>query len=180
MAMRLVKNVGLLILLIAGFWLAYLYGRANDTRETIAFEPSAKLYVFDGDSFKIGADKYRLDGIDAPEYKQNCKDAAGKDWACGKVARAALQTALRQRGLICTISGHDKYARAISVCKTDQAADIAAVQVSAGMALSDAFNGVKSYGREEKAARTAKRGIWQGTFISPKEWRDRNTQPPVQ
>lgn len=172
--MRFAKNLGLSVLLIAGFVLAYLYGRANDTRETIAFEPSEKIFVFDGDSFKIGMDEYRLDAIDAPEYHQSCRNAAGKDWACGKAARASLETLLRQPGLICTVSGHDKFARAIAICQTGLVPDIAASQVFAGMALSDEFNGVKSYGREEKAARKAKRGIWQGTFIKPVEWRERN------
>ena len=37
----------------------------------------AQVKVIDGDSIFIGKREIRLSGIDAPEYKQSCYNAAG-------------------------------------------------------------------------------------------------------
>ena len=34
--------------------------------------PNAQVRVVDGDTIHIGQDKYRLEGIDAPEMRQEC------------------------------------------------------------------------------------------------------------
>ena len=46
--------------------------------------------VSDGDSLRSGRLKIRLYGIDAPELKQNCANAAGRRWACCVAARERL------------------------------------------------------------------------------------------
>jgi endonuclease YncB( thermonuclease family) len=152
---------------------AWYYGVFADTRETIPINGQT-LNIVDGDSFSIGGRKLRLDGIDAPEYRQSCKEANNANWECGKAARAALELLLRQPGLICTAEASDKYARAIATCSTKQTADVAAAQVSSGMAISDDFYGIRSYGEEEDNARNAKRGLWMGEFLRPNEWRAAN------
>ena len=38
--------------------------------------------VTDGDTLRLGAERIRLHGIDAPESAQRCR-AGGKTWACG-------------------------------------------------------------------------------------------------
>jgi endonuclease YncB( thermonuclease family) len=129
------------------------------------------ISVADGDSFAIGGRKFRLDGIDAPEYRQTCADASGNNWDCGKVARAALESLLRSPGLACTESARDQYSRVIAKCALNQIGDIGAAQVHAGMAVSHEFYGIRTYGDEEDAARAARRGIWVGKFIPPDEWR---------
>jgi endonuclease YncB( thermonuclease family) len=129
------------------------------------------ISVADGDSFAISDRKLRLDGIDAPEYRQTCSDASGKSWDCGKAARAALESLLRSPGLACTESAQDQYSRAIAKCSLDRIGDIGAAQVRAGMAVSHEYYGVRTYGDEEDAARAARRGIWVGKFIPPDEWR---------
>ena len=44
------------------------------------------LQVVDGDSLRRGDMDIRLHGIDAPEYRQNCQDKHGAEYACGKQA----------------------------------------------------------------------------------------------
>ena len=132
-----------------------------------------QLTVADGDSFAVGTRRLRLDGIDAPEYRQTCNDAVGRSWECGKAARASLEQMLRKPGLACTTKAQDRYARSIATCSAAQIPDIAAAQVRDGMAVSDEFYGLRSYGDEEDTARAARRGIWLGQFVSPSEWRDR-------
>ena len=132
---------------------------------------SKKLLVMDGDSFAIGDDRFRLKGIDAPELHQNCKDAQGQNWACGKEARGALLQALSEPGLSCISEATDRYQRALATCNTIRSVDIAADQVRAGLAVSDDFYGIRTYGDEEDVAIQEKRGIWRGEFMRPSEWR---------
>ena len=51
----------------------------------------AQVKVIDGDSIFIGKREIRLSGIDAPEYKQPCYNAAGKAYPCGELAFRALK-----------------------------------------------------------------------------------------
>lgn len=132
------------------------------------------LAIADGDSFAVGSRKLRLDGIDAPEYHQTCSDAAGRVWECGKASRASLEQFFLEPGLTCTAGATDKYARSIAKCSNVGRADISAAQVNAGMAISDEYFAVRSYGEEEDAARAARRGLWTGEFIRPDEWRAAN------
>jgi endonuclease YncB( thermonuclease family) len=131
-----------------------------------------KIWIADGDSFAIGTRKFRLKGIDAPEYKQSCKDANGVDWPCGKTARAALEKLLTRPDLSCEAQAYDRYARSLASCRTASSADIAGAQVRAGMAVSDAYYGIRRYSEEEDEARAAKRGIWQGIFVQPNDFRE--------
>ncbi|MEE9433164.1 MAG: thermonuclease family protein [Sphingorhabdus sp.] len=151
--------------------LAWAYARWSDDHVTITRKPIESVHAADGDSFSIGKRKLRLTGLDAPEYSQVCKDAGGRDWDCGKAAQGALISLLAQPGLSCETDAADKYGRALAICKTAATPDIAGAQVAAGMAVSNEFYGLRDYGDEEDAARDARRGIWQGAFIHPKEWR---------
>jgi endonuclease YncB( thermonuclease family) len=149
---------------------AWCYAASSDGRAPVPVT-GQKLFIMDGDSFVLGDRKLRLDGIDAPEYKQICRDAAGAAWECGKAARASLEQMLREPGLACVAEVHDRYARSISKCSNSRLPDIAAAQVANGMAVSDAFYGMRTYGDDEDTARASKRGIWVGEFIPPSEWR---------
>ncbi len=132
------------------------------------------LKVLDGDSFQIGGKRLRLDGIDAPEYRQTCTDLTGAEWECGKAARANLEKLLREPGLVCEHEVADSYGRALAGCRSATIPDIAARQVSDGLATSHEYYGIRNYGDEEDAAREAKRGIWRGTFTPPAVWRELN------
>ena len=46
--------------------------------------------IVDGDTLAIGAEKVRLQGIDAPETDQFCLDGNGVRWTCGIEARDQL------------------------------------------------------------------------------------------
>jgi endonuclease YncB( thermonuclease family) len=149
---------------------AWFYGEWTDQRQPVPIA-GQKLYVVDGDSFVVGTLKLRLDGIDAPELKQTCKDGQNAEWPCGRAARAALEKLLLEPGLSCQAEVHDRYARSLATCRSTTTPDIAAAQVGDGMAVTHEFNGLRDYGREEDTARTQKRGIWRGAFDRPEEWR---------
>ena len=50
---------------------------------------TGKADIVDGDTIKVGSIPVRLDGIDAPEGRQNC-ERDGKAYACGKQATKVL------------------------------------------------------------------------------------------
>lgn len=119
----------------------------------------------DGDSFRLGAERVRLLGIDAPELSQTCQDEAGADWPCGAAARDYMASLLRQGEVDCRPQEHDQYGRWLSDCTVD-GRDLAASMVSEGLALSSG-----GYQAQEQAAKRARRGIWRGEFDSPRDWR---------
>ena len=53
--------------------------------------------VTDGDTLRLGAERVRLHGIDAPESKQTCR-AGGETWRCGAaVTRAHRRRVIKMR-----------------------------------------------------------------------------------
>src|SRR5262245_20230705 len=74
----------------------------------------------DGDSLMFGPVEVRLHGIDAPEIDQQCKDAEGKDWLCGRDARDALGDLVRGREVRCEIREVDQRNRPIGRCSTNE------------------------------------------------------------
>ncbi len=130
-----------------------------------------KVRVIDGDSFAIGRVQYRIDGIDAPEYRQSCADLAGQSWACGKSARTALAAILGADYFSCIGNAKDDFGRRVVTCSDSRDRDLGAAMVSSGMAVSKEFFGIASYGEEQDAAKAARKGLWQGTFQSPQDWR---------
>jgi endonuclease YncB( thermonuclease family) len=164
---RILGWLGLLLAMMVAGW---LIDEWIDPPKLIKASGHA-IVVADGDSFAIGVQKLRLNGIDAPEYHQSCKDADGTEWQCGRASRAALEVLLREPGLSCSVTVHDQYARSIATCATSRVPDISAAQVAAGMAVSNEYYSVHNYGDEEDSARDAKLGIWRGTFMLPSDWR---------
>jgi endonuclease YncB( thermonuclease family) len=172
------RILAIIFVLAAMVVAAWLYAIASDGRETITpqgvsagLPETAEVRAADGDSFAIGPRKFRLRGIDAPEWKQTCSDAAGKPWQCGSAAYASLASLLVHPSLSCEAEIQDRFNRSLAVCRTTDVPDIAAAQVSAGLAISSEFHGLREYGAEEDRAKAAKRGIWQGQFAQPKDWR---------
>lgn len=120
----------------------------------------------DGDSLRVGADRVRLIGIDAPELDQVCWLKDGREWPCGRTARDRLAAALAGGMVACAPHGVDKYGRTLARCESG-GKDLGAIMVAEGLALSK-----PDYLAEQLAARAAGRGIWGGRFINPREWRD--------
>lgn len=124
--------------------------------------------VVDGDSLEIAGQPVRLWGIDAPEAAQTC-ERGGKPWACGHEATAHLERLTAGRDVACTERTRDRYRRVVAVCTVD-GRDIGAAMVEAGMAL--AFRRYSlDYVAHEDRARAARRGMWQGEFVPPWEYR---------
>lgn len=119
----------------------------------------------DGDTLRLGRQRIRLTGLDAPELRQSCVDAAGAEWPCGAAARDFVVQQLQSGELSCSPSGRDIYRRTLASCSIG-GADLGRAIVEAGWAVAEL-----PYAGEEGDARAARRGIWTGSFEPPSQWR---------
>ena len=120
--------------------------------------------VIDGDSLVLNGEQIRLEGIDAPELGQVCA-IDGRSIDCGGSARRELQLLIGTAQTRCEGWQYDKYARLLARC-TAGPKELNRLMVRNGWAVS--FGDFES---EELAARNGGRGIWQGSFVRPREWR---------
>lgn len=165
--MRLLRKI-LVALLLCGLVTAWF---VIDIRGEMRSAAGEAIIVRDGDTLTIAGIDHRLHGIDAPEYRQICKDSGGTDWPCGIAARTALVTILKDKTITCQERARDKYHRVVAACLDADGNDIARMMAAQGMAISmDGFT-EGPYATETEIARARKLGIWQGTFDLPATWR---------
>jgi len=128
--------------------------------------------IREADSVQIGNSRIRLSGIDAPSVDQLCLNTKGERWTCGIAARDELIKHTEGKSWTCHLGQTDRRGRALSRCEVD-GEDIQKWLVRSGWAL--AYDRVShDYDADQKEAREAKVGMWQGAFIAPWDWRVRN------
>jgi endonuclease YncB( thermonuclease family) len=133
--------------------------------------------IRDGDQVVIGSSRIRLGGIDAPSVDQLCLNNTGERWTCGVAARDELIHHTDKKSWTCHVERADRRGRNVARCTVD-GEDIQKWLVSSGWALAyTRFS--HDYEADEKAAREAKAGMWQGAFIAPWDWRIRNKKTTI-
>jgi endonuclease YncB( thermonuclease family) len=132
---------------------------------------TGRARIIDGDSLEVAGETIRLFGIDAPEAHQQCRDANGQDYACGRDAARILTALIGGRPVSCTLVTHDRYARDVATCQAE-GRDLGEAMVRAGYAR----HSEGRYAAAERDARAAKRGIWAGAFEEPEAWRRRENR----
>ena len=131
-------------------------------------ELSGAATVTDGDTLRLGAERVRLHGIDAPASKQTCR-AGGKTWRCGAAATRALREHIAGRTVECAERDRDRYGRIVAVCSI-AGRDVNAWMVKQGWAL--AYRKYSTdYVSHERTAKAARRGVWRGEVVAPWRWR---------
>ena len=125
--------------------------------------------VIDGDTIEIRGQRIRLFGIDAPEHDQTCTDARGADYRCGQKASLALDDLIKYRLAHCESVGTDNYGRVLAVCHV-AGKDVNGEMVKSGWAVAYEHYSVR-YVPEEWQARSAKAGMWAGSFEMPWDFR---------
>ena len=144
-----------------------------------AADPSRKIPVeilgsvpriVDADTLEVAGQKVRLQGIDAPESGQSCRQAGGQRYPCGDHATQALQTRIGPDAVTCTIEGRDRYLRALGICYAADGTDLNGWLVRQGHAL--AYRKYSTtYVPQEDQAKAAQAGLWAGAFVPPWDWR---------
>ena len=150
---------------------------------SIAEEISGIPKVVDGDTVHIDNYKFRLEGIDAPEMRQQCKKESlkisfmlgftfYKDYNCGIVSKKKLITKINTSKIKCISSSKDRYKRYIATCFKGKT-NLNQWMVRNGFAIAYRRYS-KKYVPDEVFAKENKLGLWQGKFTEPEKWRKLN------
>ena len=150
---------------------------------SIAEEISGIPRVVDGDTVHIDNYKFRLEGIDAPEMRQQCKKESFKisffigltfykDYSCGRVSKEKLITKIDTTEIKCISSSKDRYKRYIATCFKGKT-NLNQWMVRNGFAIAYRRYS-KKYVPDEVFAKENKLGLWQGKFMEPEKWRKLN------
>ena len=126
--------------------------------------------VVDGDSLELAGHRVRLFGIDAPESMQDCRDARGRTYACGREARDGAGRRL-SADRACHARRSAKATTATSRCAPRTAAISARRWCVRDTRWSLRQHSRGRYGDAEREARNARRGLWAGDFERPSQWR---------
>ena len=142
---------------------------------------SGEAVITDGDTLKISSNKIRLSGIDAPEIKQTCKKnfidfgffSLNKNYFCGELSKKELSKFTNNHTIFCKVEDKkDFFGRYLGTCFKDKI-NINSWLVKNGYAVAYRKYS-KNYIEDEKIAKKNKKGIWQGGFQMPWEWRKNN------
>ena len=150
---------------------------------SIAEEISGIPKVVDGDTVHIDNYKFRLEGIDAPEMRQQCKKESFKisffigftfykDYSCGRVSKEKLITKIDTTEIKCISSSKDRYKRYIATCYKGKT-NLNQWMVRNGFAIAYRRYS-KTYVSDEEFAKENKLGLWKGKFMEPEKWRKLN------
>ena len=149
----------------------------------VAEEVSGIPKIIDGDTIHINDYKFRLEGIDAPEMRQQCKKESLKisstigftfyeDYSCGKVSKEKLINKISGLEIKCIFTTKDRYKRYIATCFKEKT-NLNQWMVRNGYAIAYRRYS-KKYVPDEDFAKEKKLGLWQGKFMSPEKWRKLN------
>ncbi len=147
--------------------LAVIIGAVYGWQETLA---GPVTEIADGDTLTVAGDRVRLHGVDAPERSQRCMASNGQRYSCGESATRHLASLVGREELRCAVIDTDRYGRKVARCMTPAGRDVGRELVRSGMAV--AYRRYSEiYVPDEDSARAARRGLWQGGFQMPWEYR---------
>jgi endonuclease YncB( thermonuclease family) len=159
------------LLLIALFIGQYYIDNSNIAQVPVVKEFSnSEVRVIDGDSIALGKLRIRLQGIDAPELKQECLDNESNQlYKCGEIAKDYLIKLIDKQVVACTNEGLDRYKRQLAYCYVGKL-NLNREMVRTGNALAYSKYD-KSFIKEEMEAKENKAGIWASKFENPEQYR---------
>lgn len=127
--------------------------------------PAAGQTVSDGDSLRIGAKRYRLNGIDAPEAEQVCPDG----WPAGVEARRYLEQLVDGKQVRCIQLYGKRNGEPFALCRAG-GVDLGSAMVVAGRAFAFVPYSAQ-YIAQEAAAVQMERGVHAHHCLAPWRWR---------
>ena len=138
--------------------------------------PDGRVDVVDGDTLRVGREKVRLFGIDAPELDQACRRPDGTVWRCGDWARDEVRRLFQGRRAACEAVDIDRYGRIVATCRVE-GRDMGATLVANGYARAY-LRYSDLYLETEKEAVVAGRGIFGSDMLAPEAFRAADRPAP--
>ena len=157
------------------FIIIFLIFISNGAAEEVSGIPK----IIDGDTIHINNYKFRLEGIDAPEMRQQCQKESlkissiigftfYKDYSCGKVSKEKLISKIRGSKIKCIFTTKDKYKRYIATCYKEKI-NLNQWMVRNGYAIAYRRYS-KKYVPDEDFAVVLFFGRWVGWFLGAVIW----------
>ena len=127
--------------------------------------------IIDGDTIRIGEERIRFSGIDAPEINQTCI-SEGVEVFCGQISKSLLvdKTSLEQ--VKCISEGKDQYNRTLAECFVN-GESLSRYLVRQGYAFAYRKYS-KKFIKDEDYARVNSLGMWSMNFEFPWDYRRKN------
>ena len=127
-----------------------------------------KLTVTDGDTIRIGEERIRFSGIDAPEMKQTCIYQE-IEFNCGEFSKNLLIEKIADQEVSCIRESKDQYGRTLAECFVENES-LSSYLVREGYAFayrkySDKFI------LDEEYAQSKGNGMWGMDFMFPWDFR---------
>ena len=127
-----------------------------------------QLTVTDGDTIRIGEERIRFSGIDAPELKQTCLYQE-IEFNCGEFSKNLLIEKISNQEVSCLRESKDQYGRTLAECFVGKDS-LSSYLVREGYAFayrkySDKFIA------DEEYAQSKGNGMWSMQFLFPWEYR---------
>lgn len=148
---------------------------ATQMRLAVAGETfEGRASVVDGDTIALAgnATRFRLYGVDAPEGKQTCEDAANNRFLCGSRSAQYLADLIGRSGRVaCVEEDRDRYGRIVAECSVSSGVVLNRELVRGGWAIEFRRYSDGRYAQAEAEAKASGRGLWAGSFMEPAEWR---------
>lgn len=138
------------------------------SRQTPETAAHMDIRIIDGDTIVVDGEHMRLFGIDAPETRQICT-LGGQPQRCGLMATEALREFIGSGTISCERRSTDRYGRTVAVCSV-AGRDIGHAMVYSGWAIAS-IRYSNMYIDVESEARGSRRGLWDGQFEKPEQWR---------
>ena len=126
------------------------------------------LIVTDGDTIRIGDERIRFSGIDAPEIKQTCIYQE-IEFKCGEFSKNLLIEKISNQEVSCIRENTDQYGRTLAECFVEKES-LSSYLVREGYAFayrkySDKFI------PDEEYAQSKGNGMWSMNFMFPWDFR---------
>jgi endonuclease YncB( thermonuclease family) len=137
----------------------------------IARSYAGHITVTDGDTIRIGDERIRFSGIDAPELKQTCIYQS-IEFQCGEFSKTLLIQKIANQEVNCIREGNDQYGRTLAECFVGEES-LSSYLIREGYAFayrqySDQFI------QDEEYAQSRENGMWSMEFLFPWDYRKQN------